>query len=223
MNSRALSPFMQTFESLPDALPIFPLANALLLPAGRLPLNIFEPRYLNMIEDAMLGERLVGMIQPTPEPTTIQSVSTPKLYEIGCAGSITDYAETEAGRLEIILSGLCRFTIKNELSGVRGYRLIKPDWSAFVDDYLQAKEPTADILGTFKSALEHFLHQRNIPADWELFQKLSTNSLVSSLVNVLPLDTEDRQMLLEANTLESRIRTFTAILEGSVSSSQTRH
>ena len=223
MSRRILSPFMQTYDRLPDALPIFPLANALLLPAGRLPLNIFEPRYLNMIEDAMLGERLIGMIQPKPEATTIKSASNPNLYETGCAGRISDYSETEDGRLEIVLSGLCRYTIQSELSGVRGYRIVKPDWSAFKSDYDEPQEPEQAIFDGFKRTLETFLQQREIPADWKIFDKLSTSSLISSLVNVLPIDSADRQMLLEADSLEGRIRTFSAILEGNVSSSQVRH
>ena len=223
MSNRAISPFTQTFDKLPRALPIFPLANALLLPAGHLPLNIFEPRYLNMIEDAMSGERLIGMIQPKPEPTTIQSASAPTLFETGCAGRITDYAETHDGRLEIVLSGLCRFTILSELSTTRGYRLITPDWAPFEADYEQIFEPSSQALHTFKSSLEHFLKQRQIPTEWDIFEKLDTHSLICSLVNVLPIDTNDRQMLLEADSLDSRIRIFTAILDGNVSNSTTRH
>ena len=223
MSNRAISPFTQTFDKLPRALPIFPLANALLLPTGHLPLNIFEPRYLNMIEDAMAGDRLIGMIQPKPEPATIRSASTPTLFETGCAGRITDYAETHDGRLEIVLSGLCRFTIISELSTTRGYRLITPDWAPFEADYEKIVEPSSQAFHTFKSSLEHFLKQRQIPAEWDIFEKLDTNSLICSLVNVLPIDTNDRQMLLEADSLDSRIRIFTAILDGNVSSSTTRH
>ena len=114
---------------LPDVLPVFPLANAVVLPGGYLPLNIFEPRYLNMVQDAMEGHRLVGMVQPRDDSTK------PELYQVGCAGRVTRYYETQDGRLEIVLSGLCRFRIGEELSTTRGYRLIKPDWSEFEIDY----------------------------------------------------------------------------------------
>ncbi len=220
---RIISPFTQAYEQLPKSLPIFPLANALLTPDARLPLNIFEPRYLNMIADALRGDRLIGMVQPKPEPTTIRDASAPTIYEIGCAGRITDYAETDDGRIEIILSGLCRFAIRSELTSKRGYRVIEADWSAFAADYDEIEEPSADIYDAFINALRHFLESNDMPADWDLFKKLSTSSLVSSLVNVIPIETSERQILLEADTLESRIRAFTAILAGTVSTSQTRH
>ncbi len=223
MKVRALSPFAQIFEQLPHTLPIFPLPNALLIPGGRLPLNIFEHKYLNMIADAMSNDALVGMIQPKPEPATLRSADKPSLYEIGCAGRITDYSETDDGRLEIVLSGLCRFAVKEELSSVRGYRVIRPDWSAFRQDYERITEPSDLVINEFMHTLRAFLEGHNMPADWDVFEKLSTNSLISSLMNVLPIDTGDRQTLLEANSLERRILTFTAILNGTVSRSQTCH
>lgn len=223
MSQRVLSPFMQSFDQLPKSLPIFPLPNALLIPGGKLPLNIFEPRYLNMVADAIKHNALIGMVQPKPEPKTIRDVSTPSVYEIGCAGRITDYSETEDGRLEIILSGLCRFAIKEELSSLRGYRVIVPDWSAFKNDYDEITEPPRPLVDTFTGALRRFLDGHNMPADWDLFAKLSTASLVSSLMNVLPIETSERQILLEADTLESRVIAFTAILAGTISDSQTRH
>ena len=116
-----LSPFVQPFEQLPPTLPVFPLSSAVVLPATNLPLNIFEPRYLNMVQDAIESHRLIGMIQPRYD------TANPGLYQVGCAGRITRYAETNDGRLEIALTGLCRFTIGEELSTTCGYRLVKPD------------------------------------------------------------------------------------------------
>lgn len=223
MNQRELSPFAQTFERLPATLPIFPLPNALLTPGGRLPLNIFEPRYLNMVEDVLKSDKLIGMVQPKPQPTNIRDAAHPKVFEIGCAGRITDYCETHDGRIEIVLSGLCRFAVKEELDSTNDYRLILADWSAFKQDYSAIIEPSPAIMASFTSVLKSFLEGQDMPADWDIFTKLSTNSLISSLINVLPIDTSDRQILLEADTLESRVRAFTAILAGSVSDSQTRH
>ncbi len=223
MSERLLSPFMQSFDQLPNSLPIFPLPNALLTPGGRLPLNIFEPRYLNMVSDAMKNDRLIGMVQPKPQPKTIRDASTPAIFETGCAGRISDYSETEDGRLEIVLSGLCRFTVSEEVSSIRGYRVVVPDWSAFANDYQPIDEPNEMVYDAFTNALRNFLDGHDMPADWDLFEKLSTNSLISSLMNVLPIETSERQILLEADTLESRMRAFTAILAGNVSDSQTRH
>ncbi len=223
MSQRVLSTFMQRFDQLPNSLPIFPLPNALLVPGGKLPLNIFEPKYLNMVKDALKNDALIGMVQPKPGPKTIREASTPSVYEIGCAGRITDYSETEDGRLEIILSGLCRFAIKNELSSLRGYRVIVPDWSAFSNDYDEITEPSKALIDAFNSTLRRFLDGHDMPADWDLFNKLSTSNLVNSLMNVLPIDIPERQILLEADTLESRVIAFTAILAGTISNSQTRH
>lgn len=223
MSQRVTSPFMQGFEQLPSSLPIFPLPNALLTPGGRLPLNIFESRYLKMVRDAMKTEHLIGMIQPKPEPATIRFANTPAIYETGCVGRITDYSETDDGRLEIVLSGLCRFTVKEEIDSTRGYRVVIPDWAEFEADFNAIVEPTSAVTDAFINALRHFLDSHNMPADWDLFEKLSINSLVNSLINVLPIDIGERQILLEADTLENRVRTFTAILAGSVSDSQTRH
>ncbi|GAA6139214.1 LON peptidase substrate-binding domain-containing protein [Arenicella sp. 4NH20-0111] len=222
-SNRQLSPFEQTFEQLPTTLPIFPLPNALLVPGGKLPLNIFETRYLNMINDALRGDRLVGMVQPRPEPKNIKDAATPSVFEIGCAGRIIDYSETQDGRIEIVLNGICRFSITEEVSSIRGYRMVLPDWDPFKNDYLADKEPAKATVEIFINALRSFLDGHDMPADWELFEKLSTNDLVNSLMNVLPIETGERQILLESSSLDTRIRTFTAILAGTVSDSQTRH
>ncbi|MBX2849227.1 MAG: LON peptidase substrate-binding domain-containing protein [Acidiferrobacterales bacterium] len=223
MNQRVTSPFTQSFEQLPNSLPIFPLPNALLVPGGRLPLNIFEPRYLNMVRDALKNDYLIGMVQPKPQPKTVSNAGNPAVFEVGCAGRITDYSETEDGRLEIVLSGICRFTVSQEVSSLRGYRMIVPDWQPFAKDYEQLVDPSTEIMDDFNTALKGFLDGHDMPADWELFEKLSVNSLISSLMNVLPLETSERQLLLESENLESRVRAFTAILAGNVSNSQTRH
>ena len=126
---KELSPFMQTFDRLPATLPIFPLHNAMMFPGGNLPLNIFEPRYVNMLQDAMRSDQLVGMIQSRDES------GKPDLFKVGCAGRVTRYEENDDGRIEIILTGLCRFQVQEELASTRGYRLIVPDWSAYACDY----------------------------------------------------------------------------------------
>jgi hypothetical protein len=198
---------MQKFEQLPTTLPIFPLPNVALLPGGFLPLNIFEPRYLNMLQDAMGSHHLIGMIQPRDENPE------PELYQIGCAGRIVGYQETIDGRLEIMLKGLCRFQIKEELSSLRGYRLITPDWSQFAMDYEEQPQPDAQAKLSFNGALRACFNQNQMTVDWETLDKLNTEDLMNNLFTSLPLKSEDKQLLLETDTLINRIKIFTAILE----------
>lgn len=214
---RTLSPFMQSFEQLPATLPIFPLANAIVLPGSNLPLNIFEPRYLNMLQDAMQNHRLIGMIQPRDES------NEPALYQVGCAGRITRYQETSDGRLEITLTGLCRFRVAEELSTTRGYRLIKPGWQEFAMDYEEPGEAAAEDRNLVISALRKFIENNNMPAEWEILEKLSTGDLTNSLLGILPLTKEDKQMLIETDTLAQRTRALGALLEDQDNQSSLKH
>jgi Lon protease-like protein len=124
------NPFIVPYEQLPQTLPIFPLPGAIVMPGNELPLNIFEPRYLNMVSDALSTHRMIGMVQPDPDAR-----SEHELCRTGCAGRITQYRETSDGRIEMVLSGVCRYDLGEELPTTRGYRLIVPDWSRFSDDY----------------------------------------------------------------------------------------
>ena len=126
------SGFSTEFYNLPASLPVFPLGGVLLLPYGRLPLNIFEQRYLAMTDDALRSERLIGIIQPTSETESQQK--TPSLYKTGCAGRITAFSETEDGRYLITLLGICRFNIEQEIDSTRGYRRVVPNWEPFRSD-----------------------------------------------------------------------------------------
>lgn len=129
------NPFMQRLDDLPNSLAVFPLSNAVLMPGGQLPLNIFEPRYIKMVQDAMKADQLIGMIQPSDE------LSPPSLHRVGCVGRITQYQETDDGRLGILLSGLCRFAISEELTSIRQYRIVATDWSEFKDDFNPTSAP----------------------------------------------------------------------------------
>lgn len=210
------SPFAQNFDRLPATLPLFPLGGAVLLPHGHLPLSIFEPRYLNMIEDAMSTDHLVGMIQPVDEQ------SPPMLAQVGCAGRIVRYEETRDGRLEILLNGICRFEIREELKTVRGYRLAKPYWNNFKVDTVEAKPPSAEQMLMFKGVLRYYLQEFEIEFENGLLDKLCTEDMVNSLIGFLPLDNDSKQILLEAPSLPERIKTFTAILQAG-EQSQTKH
>ena len=208
---------MQQFEQLPDTLPVFPLTNAVVMPGGHLPLNIFEPRYLNMLQDAMERHRLIGMIQPRDESPN------PDLYSVGCAARITRYEETNDGRLEVSLTGLCRFEIKEELVTTRGYRLIVPDWSKFAMDYEEQAEPDLVTQRSFINVLRSYFNQTDMTLDWKVMEKLDGESLLNALFYFLNLSNEDKQMLIEIDTVEQRIKAITAILENNNEETIVRH
>jgi len=210
------SPFTQAFDQLPDTLPIFPLEGAVLFPGGSLPLNIFEPRYLNMAQDALQTHRLVGMIQPRDQQRV------PALCDVGCAGRITKYLETSDGRLEIVLSGVCRFQIKREMDTVRGYRLVVPDWSGFETDY-DEQTVSESAVAMLHAALRAYFETHDIDAYWKLLDEIDPEVQVNMLPGSLSLASEDKQLLLEASNLEERARAFTAVLAGEEKTSAKQH
>lgn len=195
--------------ALPDILPIFPLTGVLLLPRGRLPLNIFEPRYLAMTEDALRGERLIGMIQPSdPAP----SGTNPPVYPIGCAGRITAFAETGDGRYLITLIGLSRFRIREELPLLRGYRRVVPEWQPFAGDLDEGAGSGFDRERLIRG-LRAFFAQREVSADWQAMEKAPGEQLVTSIAMMCPFPPGEKQALLEAKDLGERARLLTALVE----------
>lgn len=211
------SPFMQTFDRLPATLPIFPLSNAMMFPGGNLPLNIFEPRYVNMLQDAMRSDQIIGMIQPRDDSENAD------LFKVGCAGRVVRYEENHDGRIEIVLTGLCRFEVEEELSSTRGYRLVVPDWSNYACDY-DVQEPASDIAKvSFSTALKRYFSENNMEADWTMLDKLDVEELANSLFSFLPLNAEDKQLLVETDTFAERLTAFTAVLENSSKQSSTLH
>lgn len=213
------SPFEANFEQLPEALPIFPLSGVLLLPGGRLPLNIFEPRYLAMIFDALAGPRLIGMVQPLqpggfagdglPMPD-----GRPPVHRIGCAGRIVSFSETDDGRLLVVLSGVCRFEIMRELEPAQGgYRRVSSLFSAFRRDLEVADEEIELDRERLMAALAAFFRGRNLSTDWEAVKKAADGNLVTSLSMVLPFGPAEKQALLEAADSQARARLLIAFLE----------
>ncbi|HRD45182.1 MAG TPA: LON peptidase substrate-binding domain-containing protein [Caulobacter sp.] len=194
---------------LPLVVPVFPLDGALLLPGGQLPLNIFEPRYLNMIDDAMAGDRLIGMVQ-----TRGGERDAPGLARVGCVGRITSFAETADGRYLISLTGLCRFAVGEELPVRTPYRQVRAQFDRFERD-LRPGEDTAAGLDKqeFLTALGHYLEHRGLGIEWEAAQSAPVDALINSLAMGLPFDAAEKQALLEAPTLEDRAATLTALLE----------
>ncbi len=194
--------------ALPDILPIFPLTGVLLLPRGRLPLNIFEPRYLAMTRDAMDGERLIGMVQPSDPP--IRELN-PAVYPTGCAGRITNFSETDDGRFLLTLTGVSRFRIKEELPLLSGYRRVAAEWDEFTDD----RDP--DEAGFDRSrltqGLRNFFTQRQVQADWSAIEHAPGEHLITSIAMMCPFAPNEKQALLEARTLDDRAQLLTALIE----------
>ena len=214
------NPFITPFDSLPSTLSIFPLPGAIVMPGAELPLNIFEPRYLNMINDAIASHRMIGMVQPDPNGEGEDAVC-----RTGCAGRITQFRETSDCRIEMVLTGVCRFDVGEELSTTRGYRLIVPDWSRFADDYIDHTEQLQGDHERLMQTLEHFFDAKGYEADLAMLKQLSAARLVDSLAMALPFDTAEKQMLLETVEPEQRLSNFIALIDGDfdVPDSVTRH
>ena len=220
----ARSSFDPRFEDLPRTLPIFPLSGVLLLPGGKLPLNIFEPRYLAMTRAALAEDyRIIGMIQPRePDPDDNRGVGlamrrgeNPPLYDIGCAGRITAFSESEDGRYMMTLTGICRFQIAEELPLKDGYRRVLADYHRFRRDLADEHDATVDR-PRLMSALKAYFAHRQINADWKAIDAAQDDRLVTSLAMSCPFGPSERQALLEAPTLTDRARAMVTLLEMAV-------
>ncbi len=192
---------------LPQVIPLFPIDGALLLPRGQLPLNVFEPRYLNMIDDVMAGDRIVGMIQ-----TFGGSRARPRLAPVGCAGRVTSYAETSDGRYLITLTGIIRFRTGEELPSRAPYRQVRADYEAFEADLAQPDDAIPFERDDLLEALKAYLNRRSLDVDWETAREAPEEALVNSLAMALPFENAAKQALLEAEDLAARSRTLTALL-----------
>src|ERR1700742_5230315 len=195
-------------DTLPDILPIFPLTGVLLLPRGHLPLNIFEKRYLAMFDDAIGGDRLIGMIQPS-DPTS--GDAGPPLYSVGCAGRITSFNESGDGRYLVALDGVARFRIVEELELRRGYRRVVPDWSPFAAD-LGEDGGTVDRHRLIE-LLQTYFRQHQLSANWETIGQTPDEKLVTSLAMICPFEPPEKQALLEASCLSDRAKLMMSLLE----------
>lgn len=211
-------------DALPARIPIFPLSGVLLLPNAKLPLNIFEPRYLDMVRDAMAGDRVIGMIQPRPKtspglarsPSLLAEAEKPAVYGIGGAGRITAFEETKDNRFEITLTGLSRFAIIEELAVTTRYRQVMADWDRFTGDRWAEEEATGVDRSRLLTALRAYLELARIPAEWETIAKAETSSLITSLAMICPFGPSEKQALLEAHDLFERSRIMTALVEMSL-------
>ena len=199
----------RSIKDLPEVIPIFPLDGAVLLPAGALPLQIFEPRYLNMVDDAMTGHRLIGMVQTTPGGDRAK----PRLAGVGCAGRITTYAETGDGKYLITLTGVCRFRIREEMATTTPYRQIRADFAPFQADLEPHGEDLEFERVPFLAALRRYLDLRGLGVDWEAVNAAPGLALINSLCMALPFDTGEKQALLEAPSLDERRLALATLLE----------
>jgi len=198
---------MLTTPNLPETIPVFPLPGALLLPRARLPLHIFEPRYLAMLEDAMkTPARLIGMVQPCDGKGG-------DLHKIGCAGRLTAFSETEDGRYMITLSGISRFRILSEVEGFTPYRRCNVSWTGFDRDRGPAEQDKGLKRETFFPILRNFFETEELKTDWESLQEADDELLINSLAMLCPFDAEDKQALLEAPSLETRRETLVTLIE----------
>ncbi len=198
-------------DHLPAEFAVFPLSGALLLPRGKLPLNIFEPRYLAMIEDALANRRMVAMVQP--DPNTLPNEHGPGLYRVGCLGRLTSFSETDDGRFTIALTGLARFAIAEELPGRRGYRRVRADFSAFPIDLDANPDPSSVEREALLIALKAYFVGQKFDANWDAVRRIPDDTLVVTLAMICPFEAAEKQALLEAPTEADRAATLLALLQ----------
>lgn len=233
-------PFDIEYDALPDEIPIFPLTGALLLPGGRLPLNIFEPRYLNLVDDALAGGRLMAMVQPRLAPADGEAeIESPSgsdvpVYPIGCLGRIAAFQETDDGRMGIDLRGMIRFSIGEELPVKDGYRRARPEFDAYRDDLVEprdvispAMEPHSGEAGTWVDrarmlgSVKSYFEAQEVTADWRMIEGTPDEVLVTTLAMVCPLAPIDRQALLESPNTGLRAKLLIALLEAALTGEET--
>jgi len=219
-----MSGFLAKYRSitdLPDVIPVFPLGGVLLLPRAQLPLNVFEPRYLAVVDDALGGDRIIGMIQPDGEAAIAieaDPAASPPLARVGCAGRITAYAETADGRVAMTLTGLCRFAVLREIDTTTPYRQIVADYEPFADDLIvPAGQQDSVDREALLAALRAYLDANGLTADWKEINAASSEQLVNSLAMLSPYGPEDKQALLEAPALTGRAELLVALTERALS------
>jgi Lon protease-like protein len=208
-------------DALPTVIPVFPLPGALLLPRGQMPLNIFEPRYLAMIDDALRsGQRLIGMIQPDPAHPGADE-RKPHLFRVGCVGRLTQYSESGDGRYLIQLTGVARYRIENELSVATPYRQCQVTYKPFIGDFTARKGEDEVDRKALLRALSSFLKANDLKADWEGIENAPNEALVNALAMMSPYDAAEKQAMLEAPDLKTRAEILVAVTEIELAKSNT--
>ena len=207
-------PLIQTFDKLPEQLPIYTLENAL-LPGGELPLELSAPADLALFLHALKTDQLIGMVQPQ------RNKPEKKTYRIGCAGRIRQYRERKDGRLNIMLTGVCRYKIVEQTPHIDGYTIARVDWSGFENDY-ETEVVESEVIEGFKENLRHYFERNSMKVDWEVLDKLPIEQVVNNLVLVLDLDIDSKQRLLESPTVSHRLELFSNLTDKKVVSIRAR-
>ena len=208
-------------NALPDVIPVFPLPGALLLPRGQMPLNIFEPRYLAMIDDALRSPyRMIGMIQPDPTHPG-RDANKPQLFNVGCIGRMTQFAESGDGRYLIQLTGIARFRVEEELAVATAYRQCRVTYRPFIDDFTARKGEDEVDRKALLRALTAFLKANNLKADWDGIENAPNEALVNALAMMSPYDVAEKQAMLEAPDLKTRAEILVAVTEIELAKSKT--
>jgi uncharacterized protein len=200
-----------TPSDLPAEFAVFPLTGALLLPRGKLPLNIFEPRYLAMTEDSLAAGRMFAMIQP--DPNAAAGETGPGLYQVGCLGRLSSFSETDDDRFLITLTGLARFTVTAELPMQNGYRRVRGNFSRFLADLDPMPQPAGIEREALLAALRSYFARRSVDANWDAIRRMPDDALVVTLAMVCPFEPAEKQALLEAPTDPDRAATLLALLQ----------
>ena len=208
--------FEKKIKDMPSVIPIFPLSKVLLLPRSRLPLNLFENRYLHMFDYALSNGRSIGMIQPNFKEHGDAESKNPPVYSVGCAGYITAFSETNDNRYEIILKGMCRFNVKDELPLMKGFRRANVKWEKFKNDLESKSLSNSSKRRSFEDMLQDYLKKKAINADWEAIKASGDEELVNSISMGCPFDVSEKQALLEAKTLDDRIKVLTSLMQMSI-------
>ena len=202
---------MFSLSNLPQTIPVFPLPGALLLPRSRLPLNLFEPRYLAMLNDVLKTEhRLIGMVQPREVPAGVGSA---QLHQIGCAGRVSSFSETDDGRYMITLAGVSRFRILAQNSGFTPYIRADVDWTSFERDLGRSEVDEKFDRPAFMAVLKRYFDRSGLSSNWDSLEDADEELLINSLSMLCPLGVEEKQALLEAPGLQSRRETFMTLME----------
>ena len=203
----------RSLADLPAHLPMFPLQGCILLPRSNLPLNIFEPRYLSMVDDVIAGDRIIGIVQPLGTEEESPASKGHPLRQTGCAGRLSAFSETEDGRLLITLTGICRFDIVGETRTTKPYRICDANFAPYLKDLERGYGQNAVDWPRFLEVLKTYLDARDLTADWDSIQRSPTELLINTLSMISPYGPEEKQALLEAPDLKARSEVLMALAE----------